>query len=83
MGVFRTFAELVYDAVQEDMKREKEILEARRREEEIKRYHKNKLEQERLEQERLEQEAYWEQLYKDPTSVMICPFGWSQFGIYL
>lgn len=83
MGVFRDLAELIYDVVQEDMKREKEFLEARRREEEIKRYHKNKLEQERLEQERLEQQAYWDQLYDDPTSVMICPFGWSPFGIYL
>ena len=83
MGVFRDLAELIYDAVQEDMKREKEFLELRRREEEIKRYHKNKLEQERLEQEELERQTYREQLYKDPTSVMICPFGWSPFGIYL
>lgn len=83
MGVFRDLAELIYDVVQEDIKREKEILEERRREEEIKRYHKNKIEQERLEQERLERQAYWDQLYKDPTSVMICPFGWSPFGIYL
>ena len=37
MGVFRDLAELIYDAVQEDMKREKEFLELRRREEEIKR----------------------------------------------
>lgn len=83
MGVFRDLAELIYDVVQEDIKREKEILEERRREEEIKRYHKNKIEQERLEQERLERQAYWDQLYDDPTSVMICPFGWSPFGIYL
>lgn len=83
MGVFRDLAELIYDVVQEDLKREKEILEERRREEEIKRYHKNKIEQEKLEQERLERQAYWDQLYDDPTSVMICPFGWSPFGIYL
>lgn len=83
MGVFRDLAELICDVVDEDLKREKEILEERRREEEIKRYHKNKLEQEKLEQERLERQAYWDQLYEDPTSVMICPFGWSPFGIYL
>lgn len=83
MGVFRDLAELICDVVDEDLKREKEILEERRREEEIKRYHKNKIEQEKLEQERLERQAYWDQLYDDPTSVMICPFGWSPFGIYL
>lgn len=83
MGVFRVLAELICDAVDEDIKRGKEILEERRREEEIKRYHKNKIEQEKLEQERLELEAYREQLCEDPTSVMICPFGWSPFGIYL
>ena len=83
MGVFRTFADLVWDAVEEDIKREKEILEARRREEEVKRYHKNKSLEEQLKQEQLEHDLYREQLYKDPTSVMICPFGWSPFGIYL
>jgi hypothetical protein len=83
MSIFREIAELIYEVAQEDYEHNKKILEERRRLEEIKRYHKNKLEQERLEQERLERQVYWDQLYDDPTSVMICPFGWSPFGIYL
>ena len=38
---------------------------------------------EKQQQEKLKLEQYRKEYHKDPTSVMICPFGWSPFGIYL
>ena len=83
MSVFKEFAELVYDAydimtswedeVEAYKKHEREAIERRLSEE--------RLITESLEQE--ERETYWNQFLDDPTSVMICPFGWSPFGIYL
>ena len=83
MSVFKEFAELVYDAynimtswedeVEAYKKYEREAIERRLSEE--------RLITESLEQE--ERETYWNQFLDDPTSVMICPFGWSPFGIYL
>lgn len=35
-----------------------------------------------MKKEKEEHKLYYQQYLEVPTSVMICPFGWSPFGIY-
>ena len=73
------FSDLLKEQVKQDMKYSQELKKYE--------YEKQKLkEQKRLEKMKKEEEEhklYYEQYLEDPTSVMICPFGWSPFGIYL
>ena len=83
MSVFKEFAELVYDAygIMTSLEDEVEAYRKHEREAAEKRLSEERRIAESL--ERKEREAYWNQFLDDPTSVMICPFGWSPFGIYL
>lgn len=83
MSIFREFAELIYDAYNYMASWEDEVEVYKKIEREAA---ERRLEQERRiaeSLERKEREAYWNQYLEDPTSVMILPFGWSPFGIYL
>lgn len=83
MSIFREFAELIYDAYNYLASWEDEVEVYKKIEREAA---ERRLEQERRiteSLERKEREAYWNQYLEDPTSVMILPFGWSPFGIYL
>ena len=83
MSIFREFAELIYDAYNYMTSWEDEVEVYKKIEREAA---ERRLEQERRiaeSIERKEREAYWNQYLEDPTSVMILPFGWSPFGIYL
>lgn len=83
MSIFREFAELIYDAYNYMASWEDEVEVYKKIEREAA---ERRLEQERRiteSLERKEREAYWNKYLEDPTSVMILPFGWSPFGIYL
>lgn len=83
MSIFREFAELIYDAYNYMASWEDEVEVYKKIEREAA---ERRLEQERRiteSLERKEREAYWNQYLEDPTSVMILPYGWSPFGIYL
>lgn len=83
MSIFREFAELIYDAYNYMASWEDEVEVYKKLEHEAA---ERRLEQERCiaeSLERKEREAYWNQYLEDPTSIMILPFGWSPFGIYL
>ena len=83
MSIFREFAELIYDAYNymASWEDEVEVYKKIEREAAEKRLSEERHIAESL--ERKEREAYWNQYLEDPTSVMILPFGWSPFGIYL
>ena len=83
MSIFKEFAELIYDAYTYMTSWEDEVEVYKKLEREAT---ERRLEQERRiaeSIERKEREAYWNQYLEDPTSVMILPYGWSPFGIYL
>lgn len=83
MSIFKIFANLVVNAYYEQYMHDAEANRERaaklRKAEETKR----QIIMERLEIEEAAHNAYRKALYEDPTSVMICPFGWSPFGFYL
>lgn len=80
MGAFgEAMNELHKLLVKEDMEHYHEMIEQKQKEAREKA--EKKAEQYRRELE--EHNLYYEQYLEDPTSVMICPFGWSPFGIYL
>jgi hypothetical protein len=83
MSIFREFAELIYDAYNYMSSWEDEVEAYRKHEREA--TERRLSEEHRIAEslERKEREAYWNQYLDDPTSVMILPFGWSPFGIYL
>jgi hypothetical protein len=73
------FSDLLKEKVKEDMKHYQEVKKYEFEQQKLK-------EQKRLEKMKKEEEEhklYYEQYLEDPTSMMICPFGWSPFGIYL
>lgn len=78
-GMADFFYRLIEEGVKHDMKIQKEI-DAENRKKEIEKQ-KKKIEQLKIED--AEREEWHRQYWEDPTSVMICPFGWSPFGIYL
>ena len=83
MRMFKEFAKFMNDVLNIMTSWEDEVEAFRKYEREVEETRK---EQERRIAEYIEQkerEAYWEQYAEDPTSVMILPFGWSPFGIYL
>jgi hypothetical protein len=75
----KLFSDLIDESVKADIEYYQKI---KKRE-----FEKQKLEEkkrlEKMKKEEEEHDLYYEQYLKDPTSVMICPFGWSPFGIYL
>lgn len=81
--MFRALGEAMYELhkqlVKEDMKhyyemREQKQKEAREKAEKAAEQYRKELE---------EHNQYYREYLEDPTSMMICPFGWSPFGIYL
>lgn len=73
------FDKLLKQMVKDDIQYQKESHERFLKEQE----EKKKREAEQRELEEMERLQYRQELEDDPTSVMICPFGWSPFGIYL
>lgn len=73
----------LYDLIESESHHEKKI------QQKIENEHKAKLKEKRekklkkIEYEEKKLNEWCEQYNEDPTSVMICPFGWSPFGIYL
>lgn len=79
----KAFADFLHDIIKSGVEHDLKIQKQR----EIEYAKKQKLkEQKRLEKMKKEEEEhllYYRQYLEDPTSMMICPFGWSPFGIYL
>lgn len=73
------FNDLVEEGVKEDMKHYHKMIEQKQKEAR----EKAEKEAEQYRKELEEHNQYYREYLDDPTSVMICPFGWSPFGIYL
>ena len=73
----------LYDLIESESEHERKIQEKieNRRKAKLKEKREKKLKKIADEEKKLNE--WREQYCKDPTSVMICPFGWSPFGIYL
>jgi prephenate dehydrogenase len=81
--MFRALSETLYELnkqlVKEDMEHYHKMIEQKQKEAR----EKAEKEAEQYRKELEEHNQYYREYLDDPTSVMICPFGWSPFGIYL
>lgn len=83
MSIFRDIAEMIYEAYDANERWNAEVdkYRAQMAEKDARKLREKQQFKESL--ERKDRERYWTQLYNDPDSIKICPYGWSPFGFYL